>query len=160
MSKQKKQNVDPEEIYKKLEEEIKKEEKEKIEKVEKLRDILERDFSETTLLIPIQISQDKRRMIPARVLTQDDYFKIISIVDKLMKIENKLGELTKKDEVEMKKLREELATIAAKYSVDKSLDKEFWLKIVPLQILITFLIGLTTAGQEFIAPAKDLATFR
>jgi hypothetical protein len=121
------------------------------------RDKLERDYKEDLLNVEFSSSPETKRTIKARRPTQEEMISIMKLSTDVAIFE---GRADQKSVQRMLDVYDQLPKIAAKLSVDTTLNEEFWrtkISFFALQSFITELIKTSQAG-----PISDdeMKTFR
>lgn len=140
---------------------INKENKEKFEKAQKListRDRLERDYKEDILRVTFQTSSETYRTIESRKPTNKEMSIIMILAAKALKAEQSKDP---EDILGLSEIYSNMAGLAAKLAVDKTLDEEFWNSCIGSDMLSNFVNGLVMATQRRsgISP-EDMSKFR
>ena len=148
---------DFDELKKKIASKKKTNEKEIIKQIA-TRNKLERDYLEDLLEVSFYSSPETKRMIKARRPTQVEMMTIMRLSAEAAIYEGKLDNESLQKMVD---IYDKLPALAAKLSVDGTLDEEFWKTSVSfstLQNFITELIKETQKGPGI--PSEDLKNFR
>jgi len=137
--------------------------KKKVEKSKKLkeedyarqlatRELLERDYKEDYIRVSFNTSPETRRTILARKPNQEEFIKILT-----MSLEAANPESSDK----LLEMSSDLHKLAARLSVDKKLDEEFWAKKVSSETLQNFITELMIALQQGTRiPEEEMKKFR
>ena len=122
------------------------------------RDKLERDYREDLLEVTFFSSPETKRMIQAKRPTQSQMMTIMKLSAEAALYE---GRMDAKSLDKMVNIYDSLNDLAAKLSVDKKLDSEFWrdkVSFATLQNFITELIKETQKGTGI--QEDDMQNFR
>jgi len=149
-----------EEKFKKLEKKAVDAEIKKAEKVQKLlatRDKLERDYQEDKVLVTFSTSPETKRTILARRPTNKEMIQILTLSAQASKYE---GSADPDALLKMVEIYNELHKIAARLSVDPSLDEKFWSESVSYSTLQNFITELITESQQPGISPEEFKKFR
>ncbi len=140
---------------------IKNDNKEKFEKAQKIistRDRLERDYNEDVLRVTFQTSSETFRTLEAHKPTNKEMSTIMVLAGRALKAEQSNDP---DDILELSKIYSTMAGIAAKLSVDETLDEEFWDGSIGSDMLSNFINGIVTTTQRRsgVNP-EDMKSFR
>lgn len=122
------------------------------------RDIIERDFKEDTIPITFETAPNVKRTVLARRPTHKEMLKLMKLFTEASITQ------TKNDPESFRRMLEiikDFASMAASFTVDESLDEEFWSEHVSFTILQNFMTELInqsiTGGQ---LTAEQIKSFR
>jgi len=141
--------ITPKEEMKKFKEELKEKESKTSQTVIQqiaTRDKLERDYKEDLLSVEFYSSSETKRMVKAKRPTQEEMMTIMRLSAEASIYE---GKMDSKSLQRMVDIYDKLPQLAAKLTVDKTLDESFWKEFVSfstLQGFITELIRVTQMG--------------
>jgi len=146
--------------FKKLKEDIKKDKgtttKDLIMQVA-TRDKLERDYKEDLLQVEFYSSPETKRMVKAKRPTQEEMMLIMKLSAEAAIYEGKMDANSLKRMVD---IYDRLPDLAAKLSVDKSLDDKFWKTKVSFSTLQNFITELIRVTQQGPITESELKSFR
>jgi len=150
-----------EEEKKKFYEQLKKtEEKKKLEILRQLatRDKLERDYEEDTIYVTFHTSPETKRTIKAKKPSPQEMIDILLLSAEAAKYE---GRADPESLAKMAEIYKRLPKLAARLSVDKKLNEEFWSKHVSFTTLQNFIFELIAATQRStLITEEELESFR
>lgn len=151
---------DKSEKFEKLRKETKKAELKKLEDVKHLlatRDKLERDYIEDTIYVTFYTSPETKRTILARRPNNKEMIKILTLSAQAARYE---GSADPDALSKMVDIYDDLHKIAAKLSVDKSLDEKFWSEKVSFTTLQNFITELINESQKPGISPGEMKKFR
>lgn len=138
----------------------KSEEKKQLELLRQLatREKLERDYDEDIIYVTFHTSPETKRTIKARKPNPEEMIDILMLSAEAAKYEGRVdAESLKK----MAEIYKKLPKLAARLSVDKNLDEEFWSKKVSFTTLQNFIFELIAATQKStLISEEELESFR
>ena len=132
----------------KLKNKIKTTENKKVEEIKSLlatREKLERDYKEDIIKVTFSTSPETKRAILARRPTNEEMITLLSLISQATKLE---GSADAEALEEMTKIYGKLGSIAAKLSIDESLDEEFWNTKISWATLNNFISELIVESQK------------
>jgi preprotein translocase subunit Sss1 len=146
----------------KLKEKIKKKDsKDQVEFAKQLatRDKLERDYKEDHIYVTFNSSPETRRTILARRPTKKEFLEVLRIGLEAAKFDN-LGDA--KSLEKLNQIYSGFNKIAAKLSIDKKLDEQFWDECISFSTLQNFINELLAESQKSIGGVTEgeLQSFR
>jgi len=131
-----------------LKDKIKTTENKKAEEIKSLlatREKLERDYKEDIIKVTFSTSPETKRAILARRPTNEEMITLLSLISQATKLE---GSADAEALEEMTKIYGKLGSIAAKLSIDESLDEEFWNTKISWATLNNFISELIVESQK------------
>lgn len=146
--------------FEKLRAETRKSELKKLEEVSSLlatRDKLERDYLEDTIQVTFNTSPQTVRTILARRPSNKEMIRILTLSAQAAKYE---GSEDPEALGKMVDIYKDLHKIAAKLSVDESLDERFWSEKVSFTTLQNFITELINESQKPGISPEELRKFR
>lgn len=121
---------------------------------------LERDFKEDTLYITFNTSPETERTLLARRPTHSEMVTILKLSSEASKYEGRVDAESDK----MVDIYNQLPELAARLSVDTTLDEEFWKDFVSFSTLQNFITQLIIETQRGTGPGgmtpDEIDTFR
>ena len=121
------------------------------------RDKLERDYKEDVLRVSFHSSPETIRVVEARRPTQDEMLMIMRLSAEASIYEGKMDPDSLRKMVD---IYEKLPELAAKLSVDKKLDKQFWTSKISFTALQDFITSLIAATQRGPITEEEIESFR
>ncbi len=144
----------------KLEKKVEKKEQGDLQEILKqiaTRDKLERDYKEDLLNVVFNSSIETRRTIKARRPTQEEMISIMRLSTEAAMYE---GRMDQKSIQRMLDVYDQLPKIAAKLSVDTTLNEEFWKTKISFFSLQSFITELIKANQAGPVSEEEMKSFR
>ena len=148
------------EKFSKLEKKVEETRLKKISEAQKIlatRDKLERDYIEDKVYVTFSTSPETKRTILARRPSNKEMIQILTLSAQAAKYE---GSADPDALIKMVEIYDQLHKIAAKLSVDKSLNEKFWSENVSFSTLQSFITELITESQKPGISPEELKKFR
>jgi hypothetical protein len=121
------------------------------------RDKLERDYKEDLLDVEFNSSFETTRTLKARRPTQEEMISIMRLSTEASLYE---GRMDSKSIQRMLDIYDQLPKIAAKLSVDTTLNEEFWKTKISFFSLQSFITELIKSNQSGPVPDEEMKSFR
>ena len=150
----------PKEQLKKLKDKIKKKEgvsKQQVIAQVATRDKLERDYKEDLLSVEFYSSSETKRMVKAKRPTQEEMMTIMRLSAEASIYE---GKMDSKSLQRMVDIYDKLPQLAAKLTVDNTLDEAFWRENVSFNTLQGFITELIRVTQQGPMSSGEMEDFR
>ena len=139
---------------------IKKEKSNKIQEAAKMiatREKLERDYEEDLITVSFSSSSETKRSIKAKRPSQEEMMTIMRLSAEAAIYEGKMDPQSLKRMVD---IYENLDSLAAKLSVDKTLDEDFWKSKVSFSTLQNFITEVVRTTQTGALSSDEIDSFR
>ena len=152
--------ITPKEEMKKFKKEIKEKEGKTSQTVIQqiaTRDKLERDYKEDLLSVEFYSSSETKRMVKAKRPTQEEMMTIMRLSAEASIYE---GKMDSKSLQRMVDIYDKLPQLAAKLTVDKTLDESFWKECVSFSTLQGFITELIRVTQMGPMSSDEMEKFR
>ena len=121
------------------------------------REKLERDYKEDLLNVEFQSSMETKRTVKAKRPTQEEMIAIMRLSTEAAIYE---GKMDSKSIDRMLSVYDQLPKIAAKLSVDSTLNEEFWKTKISFFSLQSFITELIKTNQVGPLDEEDMKSFR
>jgi len=121
------------------------------------RDKLERDYKEDLLSVQFYSSSETERMLKAKRPTQEEMMTIMRLSAEASIYEGKMDSQSLQRMVD---IYDKLPQLAAKLTVDKSLDQAFWRTGVSFNTLQGFITELIRVTQQGPMSGDEMESFR